>query len=76
MKYLGLLGLPGILAANGKLESEHKDTILKCLGDDDVTIRLRALELLDGLVCASTRILAVNCRGRGGLFLSLPPLSL
>eukprot|EP00698_Gefionella_okellyi_P006123 TRINITY_DN15571_c0_g1_i1.p1 TRINITY_DN15571_c0_g1~~TRINITY_DN15571_c0_g1_i1.p1 ORF type:complete len:1203 (-),score=311.42 TRINITY_DN15571_c0_g1_i1:35-3643(-) len=49
LKYLGLLGLPGVMRTHPKLVREHKDTILKCLEDDDVTIRLRALDLLDGI---------------------------
>jgi len=50
VKYLGLLGLPGVMKTHPKLVAEHKDTILRCLEDDDITIRMRALDLLDGIV--------------------------
>jgi AP-3 complex subunit delta-1 len=29
---------------------DHRDLVLKCLNDDDITIRTRALELLAGMV--------------------------
>lgn len=52
LKYLGLVGFnsltishPKILASAGK----HRDLLLRCLSDEDVTIRTRALELLAGM---------------------------
>jgi len=33
-----------------KIVSEHNDVILKCIDDDDVSIRYRALDLLVGMV--------------------------
>ncbi len=30
--------------------SEYKDVVLQCLKDEDVSIRMRALDLLNGMV--------------------------
>lgn len=50
MKYLGLLGLHKLMKQHPRVVAEHKDTILKCLNDEDVTIRIRALDLISEMV--------------------------
>lgn len=50
LKYLGLVGLVNLLRSHPRNVVEHRDNILKCLNDDDSTIRVRALELLAGIV--------------------------
>jgi hypothetical protein len=50
VKYVGLLALAKILPTHPKLVSEHKDIILKCIDDPDISIRLRALDLVVGMV--------------------------
>ena len=50
VKYLGLLALNRFLEEYPKLVAEHNDVILKCVDDNDVSIRLRALDLLVGRV--------------------------
>jgi len=50
LKYLGLSALNNIMKIHPRAVAEHGDVILKCLEDDDVTIRARALELLNGIV--------------------------
>jgi len=50
LKYLGLLGLHKLLQKQPRVVSEHKDLILDCLHDEDVTIRMRALDLLTSMV--------------------------
>ncbi len=50
LKYLGLLGLHKLMRAHPVVVSEHKDLILDCLKDDDVTIRQRALDLVTSMV--------------------------
>eukprot|EP01102_Stenamoeba_stenopodia_P004321 TRINITY_DN1463_c0_g1_i2.p1 TRINITY_DN1463_c0_g1~~TRINITY_DN1463_c0_g1_i2.p1 ORF type:complete len:635 (-),score=132.59 TRINITY_DN1463_c0_g1_i2:1876-3780(-) len=50
LKYLGLLALHNIMKAHPKAVTEHRDLIIWCLDDEDVTIRLRALDLLVGMV--------------------------
>ncbi|XP_071119601.1 AP-3 complex subunit delta-1-like isoform X1 [Haliotis cracherodii] len=50
LKYLGLLAMSRILATHPKSVQMHKDLILQCLDDKDESIRLRALDLLYGMV--------------------------
>ncbi|RHZ80658.1 hypothetical protein Glove_134g191 [Diversispora epigaea] len=50
LKYVGLLALSKILPTHPKLVSEHRDIILKCIDDPDISIRLRSLDLLVGMV--------------------------
>jgi len=47
LKYLGLVGFGSlIIASPSTITKDHKELILSCLSDQDVTIRSRALELL------------------------------
>ncbi|XP_064424430.1 AP-3 complex subunit delta-1 [Latimeria chalumnae] len=50
LKYLGLLAMSKILKTHPKSVQTHKDLILQCLDDKDESIRLRALDLLYGMV--------------------------
>lgn len=50
LKYLGLLAMSKILKTHPKSVQAHKDLILDCLDDKDESIRLRALDLLYGMV--------------------------
>jgi hypothetical protein len=50
VKYLGLLALYNIMQAHPKAVTEHRDMVIWCLNDEDITIRLRALDLLTGMV--------------------------
>lgn len=50
LKYLGLLAMSKILKTHPKSVQAHKDLILTCLDDKDESIRLRALDLLYGMV--------------------------
>jgi len=50
VKYLGLLAMSRILKTHPKAVQAHKDLILQCLDDKDESIRLRALDLLFGMV--------------------------
>eukprot|EP00339_Tiarina_fusa_P029705 CAMPEP_0117045208 /NCGR_PEP_ID=MMETSP0472-20121206/31278_1 /TAXON_ID=693140 ORGANISM="Tiarina fusus, Strain LIS" /NCGR_SAMPLE_ID=MMETSP0472 /ASSEMBLY_ACC=CAM_ASM_000603 /LENGTH=965 /DNA_ID=CAMNT_0004757127 /DNA_START=206 /DNA_END=3103 /DNA_ORIENTATION=+ len=54
LKYLGLLALHKLMKIAPKAVQEHKDTVLTCLDDEDVTIRLRALDLIIGMVNKKT----------------------
>lgn len=44
-----------MLSTHPKLIAEHKDIILECIDDDDFSIRLRALDLVVGMVWFSCR---------------------
>lgn len=50
LKYLGLLAMNKILKTHPKSVQSHKDLVLACLDDKDESIRLRALDLLYGMV--------------------------
>lgn len=50
VKYLGLLAMSKILKTHPKSVQAHKDLIMVCLDDKDESIRLRALDLLYGMV--------------------------
>lgn len=45
-----------ILKTHPKSVQSHKDLILQCLDDKDESIRLRALDLLYGMVCVPARM--------------------
>ena len=55
MKYLGLLAFSKILKTHPKSVQAHKDLVLQCLDDRDESIRMRALDLLYGMVRTSDR---------------------
>jgi AP-3 complex subunit delta len=50
LKYLGLLGLHKLMKQHPRVVAEHRDLILNCLTDEDVTIRMRALDLICSMV--------------------------
>ncbi|CAG7729876.1 unnamed protein product [Allacma fusca] len=50
LKYLGLLAMSKILPTHPKSVQTHKDLVMRCLDDKDESIRLRALDLLYGMV--------------------------
>ncbi|KAG0334836.1 AP-3 complex subunit delta [Podila humilis] len=49
LKYIGLLALTKILPTHPHLVGEHKDIILKCIDDSDISIRMRTLDLVVGM---------------------------
>jgi len=55
VKYLGLLAMSKILKTHPKSVQSHKDLILQCLDDKDESIRLRALDLLYGMVTTAKK---------------------
>jgi len=60
LKFLGLVGLCNVIKVHPRMIAPHKDVILECLDDEDVTIRMRVLELLAGM--ASKKNLPDICR--------------
>ncbi|CAO3623045.1 unnamed protein product [Cunninghamella echinulata] len=50
LKYVGLLAMGKLLSTHPKLVAEQKDIILECIDDEDISIRLRALDLVVGMV--------------------------
>src|ERR1700740_3529073 len=56
VKYVGLLALAKITRTHGDLVSVHHEIILSCIDDADISIRLRALDLIVGMVSRDTLI--------------------
>ncbi|CEG36589.1 ap-3 complex subunit [Plasmopara halstedii] len=50
LRYLGLVGLSNLMKSHPYVVIEHQELIVGCLAVDDMTIRMRALELLSGMV--------------------------
>lgn len=50
VKYVGLLAFAKLVKTHAHLVAEHQDVILECIDDPDISIRLRALELVGGMV--------------------------
>lgn len=46
LKYLGLLSMRKLIKVHPDVAMEHRDLVLDCLDDDDVGIRIRALEIV------------------------------
>ena len=54
VKYVGLLALAKVTSTHADLVSDHHDLILSCIDDADISIRLRALDLIVGMVSRDT----------------------
>lgn len=50
LKYLGLLSMRRLIQAHPHLAVDHRDNILDCLDDEDIGIRMRALELVSEFI--------------------------
>jgi len=50
LKYLGLVGLLQLMESHPRVVAEHRDVVLSCLADEDVTIRRCSLELIGGMI--------------------------
>lgn len=50
LKYIGLLAMGKLLDTHPKLVAEHRDLIMECIDDADLSIRLRALDIVVGMV--------------------------
>jgi hypothetical protein len=48
------------MQAHPKAVTEHRDMVIWCLNDEDITIRLRALDLLTGMVGSISLCLSVS----------------
>lgn len=56
LRYLGLVGLTNLMQSHPYVITEHQGIIIECLNVDDVTIRMRALELLARMIDASNAV--------------------
>jgi AP-3 complex subunit delta-1 len=51
VKYIALLALVKIVPSHPHLVAEYQDTILASVNDQDISIRMRALDLVSAMVC-------------------------
>jgi AP-3 complex subunit delta-1 len=50
VKYIALLAMTKIVPSHPFLVAEYQDTILKSVSDEDISIRMRALDLVSAMV--------------------------
>ncbi|EGD96925.1 AP-3 complex subunit delta [Trichophyton tonsurans CBS 112818] len=60
LKYVALLAFNRIVTTHPMLVSAHQDVIMGCLDDNDISIRLQALELVSGMVASDSLQSVVN----------------
>ncbi|KAJ3377549.1 AP-3 complex subunit delta-1 [Entophlyctis sp. JEL0112] len=60
LKYLGLFALCKLLPFRPHAIGEHREIILSCLEDKDISIRMRALELIAAMVTKRNLVAIVN----------------
>lgn len=56
LRYLGLVGLANLMLSHAFVVEEHQELILECLGGDDVTIRLRALDIVSRMITTENAV--------------------
>lgn len=54
LKYLGLLSMRKLIQEHPQVALEHRDNIIDCLDDEDIGIRMRALELVSEFITKRT----------------------
>ncbi|CAN8076008.1 unnamed protein product [Agarophyton chilense] len=54
LKYLGLLSMRKLIQERPRVANEHRDNIIDCLDDEDIGIRMRALELVSEFISKRT----------------------
>jgi AP-3 complex subunit delta-1 len=60
LKYVALLAFQKIVASHPHLVSLHQDVILECIDDGDISIRMRALDLVVGMVNSENLVAIVE----------------
>lgn len=60
LKYVALLAFEKIIRSHSDLVSQQQDVILECIEDPDITIRMRALDLVVGMVNADNLTVIVG----------------
>ena len=50
VRYIALVALVKILPTHPYLVATHNDAIMRCIDDPDISIRMRALDLVEGMV--------------------------
>jgi len=57
---IGLIALLKLMKSHPRSIVEHRELLLSCLDDDDVTIRMKALELIAGIVTKKSMVILVH----------------
>src|ERR1051326_7170959 len=60
VKYVALLAFERIVQSHPHLVSLHQDVILECIDDPDISIRMRALDLVVGMVNSENLVAIVG----------------
>ncbi|KAI9676619.1 MAG: AP-3 complex subunit delta [Trizodia sp. TS-e1964] len=60
LKYVALLAFNKIVVSHPHLVASHQDVILNCIDDDDISIRMRALDLVVGMVTSDNLVSIVG----------------
>ena len=55
MKYIALLAMVKIVPSHPELVAEYQDMILSSVNDEDISIRMRALDLVSAMVWNPSR---------------------
>lgn len=59
MKYIALMAMAKIIPSHPELIAQYQDTILASIDDQDISIRMRALDLVSAMVCILPTVVAV-----------------
>lgn len=62
MRYIALLAMVKITPTHPHMVAEYQDEILESLDDADLSIRMRALELVTAMVSCPPQVEADTCR--------------
>ena len=66
-RYLGLAGLKDLMSFAPQVVKRNRNLVLECLQDPDISIRLRALDLLEGIVSKENLVNIVDRLSREAL---------
>ena len=66
-RYLGLAGLRDLMSFAPQVVKRNRNLVLECLQDPDISIRLRALDLLEGIVSKENLVNIVDRLSREAL---------
>ena len=67
LKYLGLAGLRDLMSFAPQVVKRNRNLVLECLQDPDISIRLRALDLLEGIVSKENLVNIIDRLSREAL---------
>lgn len=63
VKYIALLALVKIVPTHPYLVAEYQDMIMSSINDQDISIRMRALDLISAMVCLLRFVTELNAYG-------------